>query len=128
MDDLFAFLRDRLDEDERVAQAALEGPREAGEPMPYGEAADHDAIAGPGHSGGGKRPQADHIARHEPARVLRDIESKRRILDELEGFIAEAEYLPEDERNADRATAFGIVHLLALPYDDHVDYREEWKP
>ncbi|MEV4164949.1 DUF6221 family protein [Nonomuraea dietziae] len=91
MDELIAFLRERLDEDERAAQA--------GRPAPRG-----------------------------PARELREVEAKRRILEELESFVADAEYLPQDERNADTATAFGIVRLLAMPYDDHDDFREEWKP
>jgi hypothetical protein len=56
MDDLIAFLQARLDEDERSAHAWL----------PFGNP---DAAA------------RDHIARHDPGRVLAEVAAKRAILD-----------------------------------------------
>lgn len=64
-----------------------------------------------------------------PARALRDVESKRRIL---------AAYVDDDrvrfgafESCSDSCPATvldEVLKLLALPYDQHPDYREEWRP
>lgn len=72
---------------------------------------------------------AEHIVRHDPARVLREVEAKRRIL---------AAYVDDDRV---RFGAFEscsdscpvqvldeVVKLLAAPYSDHPDYRQEWTP
>jgi hypothetical protein len=94
-----------------------------------------------------------HVARHDPARVLAECEAKRRIVDfmldehgatidgewgcchsgadfrnggrapEYEGD--EFETLPSDCPGAKAALA-GLA-LLAPPYADHPDYREEWR-
>jgi hypothetical protein len=53
----------------------------------------------------------DHIARHDPARVLAECEAKRRIATGDDGRIQVSGYL---------------LGVLALPYADHPDYREEW--
>lgn len=50
-----------------------------------------------------------HIALHDPARVLAECEAKRQIV----------EYVQIETH---------VLQLLALPYADHPDYREEWKP
>lgn len=73
-----------------------------------------------------------HIARHDPARVLRDCEAKRRIVD-AHSF----ERLPTDddepEAFSDCADCWQTVPCLTLRhlatvYADHPDYRDEWKP
>ncbi|WP_113699700.1 DUF6221 family protein [Nonomuraea lactucae] len=123
MDELITFLRERLDEDERVASTAGDGG-DCGTWTTTGETVDFDQYEISGfHPSTGA-----HVARHDPARTLREVEAKKRILDELEGFIAEAEDLPQDERNADKAEGFGILRLMALPYSDHPAYQEEWRP
>ena len=53
-------------------------------------------------------PSGRHIARWDPARVVAECESKRRILERHE----------QDEE---------ILRVLALPYADHRDYRDEWR-
>lgn len=85
-----------------------------------------------------------------PAQVLRDVEAKRRIVDEhqprLTGFVRTlpGESLEDTQRrfrerteqvcptclsSRGRAPApCPTLRLLALPYDSHPDYREEWKP
>lgn len=74
---------------------------------------------------------AGHIARHDPARVLREVEAKRRIVG-LAGPIVEA--VPEDDwgetmhETAMAEALRPVLRLLALPYADHPDYRQEWKP
>lgn len=50
-----------------------------------------------------------------PDYVLADIEAKRQIVELVP-------YLSEPGRRGD------ILRLLALPFADHPDYREEWKP
>jgi hypothetical protein len=75
---------------------------------------------------------AVHIARHDPARVLAECEAKRRIVahylgsrdalakltDPLRRLIGEA----INESHAD------ALKPLALPYADHPDYDESWRP
>lgn len=66
---------------------------------------------------------AGHITQHGPARVLREIEAKRRIIDK---------HYPVDPCAAHNASIETIpcdtLLLLALPYSDYSDHREEWKP
>ena len=60
---------------------------------------------------------AEHIVRHDPERVLAECEAKRRIV--------RRHTLCDD-------TSFGEpcedLRDLAVPYRDHPDYRQEWKP
>lgn len=64
-----------------------------------------------------------HIARHDPARVLAECEAKRRIVESCQRL---------EEQSLDGAWWIveqdAILLALALPYADHADYREEWKP
>lgn len=62
---------------------------------------------------------ASHIARHDPARVMADIEAKRRI---VEAYL----YLANDADMRVHAWTFAI-RCLALPYAAHPDYRPEWE-
>ena len=110
--DLVAFLRARLDEDEAAAKTGSDpGWRSDG---PY-----------LGWVAGGIAAQfkwttdAAHAARHDPARVLREVAAKRAILDEAESELADdlAAVMPRDR----------LRHLAAV-YSDHADYRPEWKP
>lgn len=59
-----------------------------------------------------------HIARHDPARVLAECEAKRRIVGQVERNV----------RDVTGGWLDRILHLLALPYADHPDYRDEWRP
>jgi len=56
--------------------------------------------------------EADHIARWDPARVLAECEAKRRLI-----ALGEKDSYWDD-----------VLRLLALPYADHPDYRDEWRP
>jgi hypothetical protein len=76
-----------------------------------------------------------HIARHDPERVLADVEAKRRIIGEHpHGDFGRpdsqyCEVCHDDDGNpAVTGQWCDTVRLLALPYADHPDYREEWKP
>lgn len=55
-------------------------------------------------------------------RVLNDIEVKRRIIER------HAPYDDIQVRRQTRTLAGDTLRLLAFPYAEHPDYREEWKP
>lgn len=68
-------------------------------------------------------PVARHIARQQPARVLREIEAKRRIVATYE--------LWRDFGGTDKEAAFAkglgdSLRILASAYSDHPDYLQEW--
>jgi hypothetical protein len=104
--DLIAFLRARLDEDEAAAKAVL----------------DLNWTGGEGHIGLSTSASL-HIARHTPARVLREVAADRKLL---------AAY---DEAVNGPAADLGVADALeavirdrAAAHDGHPDYRQEWKP
>ena len=122
MDDLISFLRAQLDEDERAVAAILRGVpnwRVDTEPWPSGVGVVNDQNDGVAIAIGSFA--AEHIARHDPARVLREVESKRRIL---------AEHSELDRGMCQCLADFpcATVRLLALPYADRPGYRESWRP
>lgn len=112
---LAEFLRERLDEDERVARAA--GNRQwlvqDNTIDLYPEREDDGYMSWP------TRADARHAANWEPARVLREIEAKR----ELIKWVLRWPLRPAPPSSVD-----GVLERLALPYADHEGYREEWKP
>lgn len=57
-----------------------------------------------------------HIAHWDPKRVLAECEAKREI---VERSLSNTGVTVADD---------WPLHFLALPYSDHPDYREEWKP
>jgi hypothetical protein len=131
-DGLIEFIRARLDEVERVARAARQDADVwQAAPSPYGHiraVSEDDAwtvgdVATP--------QQAKHIAHHDPARVLRDVEAQRRIVRELwvglEDYAVNIETIRGDDFGM-RDFREGLLRLLALPDDDHPDYRDEWRP
>lgn len=153
---LTEFLTARLDEDEAIARAAIELA-----PLPwrksYGEDGDDRWLDIHGDGGtsvvetesGANGPGlevAEHIFHHDPARVLREVEAKRRIIGEMVPIFDALEVLHEQEGQA--ATLPGhsdhasgacccmpeghaeeqLLKLLALPYANHPDYQEGWRP
>jgi hypothetical protein len=77
--------------------------------------------------------RAPHIARNDPARVLREVEAKRRIValhaTPCEECIS-GEYVTVD--NVDVPEQYQgdcrTLRLMALPYADRPGYRQEWRP
>ncbi|MGQ4733453.1 DUF6221 family protein [Streptomyces sp. Ju416(a)] len=70
---------------------------------------------------------AKYIARHDPARTLREIEAKRRILRAHEKWCegrCEAKY-PDGGFDA---AHYWSIKALAAVYDGHPDYLPEWRP
>lgn len=145
MDDLIVFLLAQLALDEAAAKAAqmrFPGPWDRAvapdSPLPSAVSLYDSRDESLGVIRGSYA--ADHIARHDPARTLREVEAKRAIL---------AEHGPANgRRDADRCrvctaiTHTGMGHtdarrfrapcptllILAAIYSDHPDYRQEWAP
>jgi hypothetical protein len=131
VDDLIAWLRVQLDEDERVARAAI---------------ADNDgesswAITQPGpDEPSWRKPQllwlnvmdscdpesmppgmAEHIARWDPARVLAEVEAKRQVLELYE-------VSKDATLSADAWIVMGYaIKAVALAYADRPGYLPEWR-
>lgn len=123
MADLVAFIRARLDEDEWHARHAFADHNSAGPNW-------REATTGVVDTGGpgiddliaiGDSPIARHIAHNDPGRVLADVDAKRRI-------IGTCQYWLHDNEHGVDPCAAETLRLLALPYADHPDYREEWRP
>ncbi|WP_327160569.1 DUF6221 family protein [Streptomyces zaomyceticus] len=144
MADPIAFLRARLDEDWKLAYESgcggrddwvfdpedpwngPNGPREVVRRATGG----FIAVVDPDHGKYGTW-NARHIARHDPARALAEVDAKRQII-ELHGP-AEYEYSDVDvcstcDRGGPLPYPCPTLRLLALPYADHPDYRDEWRP
>ena len=71
---------------------------------------------------------AGHIVRWDPARVLAEIDAKRRILAECERMLLRDRLRPGDYWDGCRDALRSTVIALALPYADRPGYREEWRP
>jgi len=149
------FLLQRIAEDEAVARAAspgvwVEGVKRAGRPGHWQGIEAYSVIVNRG--GGGvdiddiddvadskARTDVIHIARHDPARVLAEVEAKRRIVEGLD----KSPCVPcalGDECFHHNARASGIARQrfldpvteqvlssLASIYSDSPEYREEWR-
>jgi hypothetical protein len=109
-DDLAAFVAARLDEDETEAKATADADAEFWADV---------------------RGDGTHFARHDPARVLRDVAAKRAILAEvvpaIEGM--DMQIICEWGSSQDEPDAhLPLLKIMAAVYSDHMDYRPEWKP
>lgn len=147
--DIAAFIRARLDEDEQIARAVRrptpwhEREPEEGDGLPTGIWVDDPTDEGVVVANGSY--VAGHVIRHDPVRVLRGVEAKRRILDEHLPFHVD----DEDETLHVRARMheFGCrtchysglgeirgsglcmtIRLLASEWSTHQAYRQEWAP
>lgn len=125
VDDLIAFLRAMLADDEAYAHAAFGDHNDAGHwyeqwsgALNVGEEEDlvltNDAAV------------SRFMERHDPARVLREVEVKRRIVAEhyeLQGWCVGCGAL-----FMRRAGDCPELRHLATVYAGHPDYRAEWRP
>ena len=139
MDELISFLRRMLDEDERRARACAEVYPAPWDVSDRGHTAYVRADA-PGFRIVAELEQddgiydwlsvrLDHIARHDPARVLADVAAKRMVLADLDTAIQASKDHPEDMANKGWVLAVvRQIHRLATAYADHADYRAEWRP
>jgi hypothetical protein len=137
MDDLIAFLNGRLNEDEAAAKAAagVAGPAWKAETYwPEDESttrtcvrSDSGAFLADLYDTPDYPDLAAHIARHDPARVLREVEAGRRIL----GRHGQCG-IPWGGGLCDEAGAVyrpcPDLRDLLYRWADHPAYRQEWAP
>jgi hypothetical protein len=120
------FLLGRIAEDKRIAaDAALASGSERWTPgdLPH---------SGPPHD-----QTAEHVTRHDPARVLAECSAKRRLVLACRDVGPDRAFLgarpegladfPLAPTNQHQLAAVTLA-LLALPYADHPEYRQEWRP
>lgn len=108
MSDLTDFLLARIAEDEAVAREL----RAEGTSVMSGS-----VLREPWHEGG-----PYHSDRWNPVRVLAECEAKRELITLHPEAVG-------DDLKAGAAWAYDeMLRRLALPYVDHPDYREEWRP
>lgn len=156
MSDLIAliitFIAARLDEDEREARAATDGPWRYNPVKQWLLIEDEQTRAlaarsgilgeefvgcGPLDStvcvaatGRANDPQsmadARFIARHDPARALREIAAKRRLLAKhapvIDGTQSTWTWFEGSESESE-----SVLTILASVWSDHPDFREEWR-
>jgi hypothetical protein len=139
MDDLVAFLRARCDEDEQVARAATDGPWSTWEGRELHGLGDLiHPVRTPGQMPGSRATivtaswlDAEHIARHNPARVLRQVEAVRGVLFIYDQMAPGLNGSDAGTRGAARMALTvlqPVLGCLAQAYADHPDYRPEWAP
>ena len=134
MDGLVEWLRAQLDEDERIARAATPGPwvDQGGYVTDVGprvQVTDYGTQDGePEEDGPQGRADSAHIAEHDPARVLREIDAKRRLLAVHRPYVAEPDQACLGCAGGIEFERCPVVRLLALPYVDRPGYREDWRP
>lgn len=126
MDDLITFLRAQLDEDERIARAATPGPWEPVPERPgWLTSAEYWSVVDCSGTPAA-RENAEHVAEWDPARVLREIEAKRQIIDQHERYAAERRRMMGgwDPQSDDSP----VLAALAAVYADRPGYQESWRP
>ncbi|MFE7347509.1 DUF6221 family protein [Streptomyces fimicarius] len=132
MDDLMQFLRDRLDKDDQTARRVESSWRQIGD---TGVIVASDGERAEECANGNWTGIAEHIVRHDPARILREVDAKRKITECHEPWVAGngdticgrcgREHI--DGRPGGHFPC-QTLRLLALPYADHPDYRDDWRP
>lgn len=127
------FLAARLDEDEATAKAVEDNSAPFNGQW-YNDGGHalrtrNDWVLAYEHHGRKFRPGLlDHLARHDPARVLREVAAKRQIMEFAEKVDALAETVFQEFSNYPEADGAALLKLLALTYADHPDYNPEWSP
>jgi hypothetical protein len=122
MDDLVQWLLAQLDEDERIARGCS-GTEWWEHPKNWVSAPQLNRIAVVMHDG-----DRAHIIRHDPRRMLREIDAKRRVLAIHRPYVPEPDQACLGCAGGIMFTSCPVVRLLALPYADRAGYREEWRP
>jgi hypothetical protein len=120
------FLLARIAEDKRIATTAAQASgREQW-------TADDLPGSGPPHD-----QAAEHVTRHDPARVLAECTAKRRLVQACRDIRPDLAFLgarPEGLADFPLSPTDGhqlaavTLALLALPYAEHHEYQQEWQP
>lgn len=130
------FLAARLAEDEAVARAAADFGadwRFADDIFPSDDSRHPGSIIAGSYGCGIPDQYGNHVVRHDPARVLRDVEAVRRVLRMYDNAVAAVAAGSLSARNrAQDETAVEmlgeVLRALAAAHADHPDYREDWRP
>lgn len=120
--DLVQFLRARLDEDEQTARRVESSWRQIGD---TGVIVASDGERAEECANGNWSGIAEHIVRHDPARVLREVEAKRVLLDDHERFVTERRRMMGGWDSYPEASP--VLVAFASIYAGHPDYRVEWQ-
>ncbi|MEV8046397.1 DUF6221 family protein [Streptomyces griseoluteus] len=131
MDDLVQWLTAQLDVEDRVARAAAEeshpewspGDKNLGSQVSTAEYGD-PVVVGPWDYLDWDVRQ--HIAAHDPARVLREIDAKRRVMKRHHDFQGWCAGCGNDLTN--QINDCPELRDLASTYADRPGFREEWRP
>lgn len=149
MTDLAEFLRARIAEDEEIARRAgdagcgLRWSVQSDEPtlkagldtwvadIPMSVWTCDDELDGCPEMARRIEYERDHMGRHDPARVLAECESKRRIIEAYR--VEHTKARPQLPNLIALDTPAGgtlgwTLKCLALPYADHPQYDESWRP
>jgi hypothetical protein len=138
---LSEFLLARIAEDETTAYATTPGPWKHSVHGHRPDGVDHSVWAETAGRyvvedfAGNPYAEADaaHISRHDPAHVLARCEAHRRIVNMHadDGRRCSSCYIETHDINQPiwpQASPCPTLYALALPYSDHPDCRDEWRP
>ncbi|MFI2081449.1 DUF6221 family protein [Streptomyces rubiginosohelvolus] len=134
MSDLADFLRARIAERRAIAEAATPGPWEG--VVDRHQRGEVDAsvwadsisyyVTEKITSGGRHEADAHHIAAHDPAAALADLDAKLAVVDLMERTLWFAEGDSEVDHYGALGNADEVLALLARPFAGHADYQEDW--
>ncbi|MFE7485490.1 DUF6221 family protein [Streptomyces sp. NPDC057552] len=132
-DTLVAFLKARLDDDERAATAPASAVWASPE-WRFTEGDDGPFVdLGTTHlteESGLNVAELEHIAHHAPARILREVAAKRQLINDYEESAADLDAQDAPDRDwVGRLDGLeAALRHLATAYADHPDHLEEWRP
>ena len=123
-DDLAAFVRDRLDEQEHGARELRRRAQE------HRRAVKEQAVLGTHVPGWHDWPKVDQVC----ATVLAQVAANRRIVDDHAGLVpdfwcqADSACKDPDDRDLRERMPCRYVRWVVAIFSTHPDYREEWAP
>jgi hypothetical protein len=138
VDKALAFVRARLDEDERIARAAANLPDHTPDADHWEQGGTWSSVvvaSGPGKGasvvsdeGFPSDTQAEHIARHDPARVLDDVAAKRDLIDSAAYALDSAKKLESMGANSFDLRSLCDFDILTMArcWASHPDYEVGW--
>jgi len=134
MDELVRWLGEQLDADAARAQAAPPGPWVLADNGSIVAADGSRVVSSVGGALEGQvsrwpeGPTVDHVLGQDPARVLAEIDAKRRILAIHRRYVPESGQACLGCSGGIEWEACPVVRLLALPYASRPGFRESWRP
>lgn len=125
IDRLVAFLLDRVAEDEEWARSASPAPwRVAVSGFQVMDSRGVEAATAFALTGRQQHASAEHVARHDPRRVLAECTATRSIIARCLQELQAAE-VGDSERTA--RAEWDVMCALALPHSGHRQYRANWR-